>query len=99
LIVKFRTDELAKWFAEAKAARKGLGDQIAKAYRKQIELLLAAPNTAELAKIPQLHFKAMSKDSPLAGKHSVRLSGMMRLVLSIVGTEIVVEEVSKHYEG
>src|SRR5262245_26701431 len=97
--VEFRTDELAKWFADAKAARKGLGDQTAKAYRKQIELLQAAASSADLNKTPQLHFKAMAKGTPLAGKYSVRLSGYMRLILSISGQVVTVEEVSKHYEG
>jgi plasmid maintenance system killer protein len=98
VIVKFRTDELLKWFESAKAARKALGEQIATAYRRQIELLQAAPNTAELSKIPQLHFKAMAKGSPREGKYGVRLSGMMRMVVSIEGQTVVVEEVSKHYE-
>ena len=96
--VRFRTVELAKWFTESKAARKALGDQIAKAYVKQIQLLRAAQSTTDLPKIPQLHFKAMTKGSPLSGKYAVRLSGFMRLVLSIEGQVITVEEVSKHYE-
>lgn len=97
--IEFKTEELAKWFREAKEAKKALGEQIAKAYRKQIELLQAAPNTAELSKIPQLHFKALAKGTPLEGKYSVRLSGFMRLVLSISGDVVTVEEVSKHYEN
>lgn len=35
---------------------------------------------------------------PLKGKHSVRLSGYMRLVLTIEGNVVTVEEVSKHHE-
>ena len=97
--VEFKTDELARWFREPKTARKALGEQIAKAYRRQIELIQVTPTTAELSRIPQLHFKAMAKGTPLAGKYSVRLSGFMRLVLSIQGQTVVVEEVSKHYEG
>jgi plasmid maintenance system killer protein len=97
--INFKTDELATWFQSVKEARKGLGDQIGKAYRKQIELLQAAPNSAELSKIPQLHFKAMAKGTPLAGKYSIRLSGFMRLVVSISGDTVTVEEVSKHYEN
>jgi plasmid maintenance system killer protein len=96
--VEFKTDELAKWFTTAKEARKALGEQIAKAYRKQVELLQAAPNQSELSRIPQLHFKAMAKGTPLAGKYSIRLSGFMRIVLSIEGQVITVEEVSKHYD-
>lgn len=97
MVVNFRTAELEKWYSDAKAARKALGE-IARAYVRQIDVLRAAPNTAELSRIPQLHFKAMSKDSPLRGKYSVRLSGMMRLVLTIEGQVVTVEEVSKHYE-
>ena len=97
--INFRTDELATWFQSEREARKALGDQIAKAYRRQIELLQAAPNSAELARIPQLHFKAMAKGTPLAGKYSVRLSGFMRLVISISGQVVTIEEVSKHYEN
>jgi plasmid maintenance system killer protein len=96
--VKFKTPELEKWFTDSKAVRKALGEQIGKAYRKQIELLQAAPNTAELSKIPQLHFKAMAKGTPLAGKYTVRLSGFMRMVLAIEGQVVTVEDVSKHYE-
>ena len=59
----------------------------------------SAPNSAELSRIPQLHFKAMAKGTPLAGKYSVRLSGFMRLVISISGQTVTVEEVSKHYEN
>src|ERR1700752_5377681 len=80
--VNFRTAELATWFTVSKAARKALGEQIARAYVKQILLLQAAHTTADLGRIPQLHFKAMAKGSPYQGKYSVRLSGMMRLVLS-----------------
>lgn len=97
--INFRTDELAAWFQNERQARKALGDQIARAYRRQIELLGAAPNSAELSRIPQLHFKAMAKGTPLAGKYSVRLSGFMRLVISITGQVVTVEEVSKHYEN
>jgi len=96
--VRFSTTELASWYTDSKAARKALGEQIARAYIKQINLLQAAQTTADLSKIPPLHFKAMAKGTPLAGKYSVRLSGFMRLVLSIVGQVITVEEVSKHYE-
>lgn len=97
--INFKTDELATWFQSEKTARKALGDQIGRAYRRQIELLQAAPNSAELSRIPQLHFKAMAKGTPLAGKYSVRLSGFMRLVVSISGQTVTVEEVSKHYEN
>jgi plasmid maintenance system killer protein len=96
--IEFRTDELEQWFTDEAAAKRDLGKQIAKAYRKQIELLRAAPNQAELSRIPQLHFKAMAKGTPLAGKFSVRLSGFMRLVLSVAGQVVTVEEVSKHYD-
>lgn len=96
--VNFRTAELATWFTDAKARRRGLGEQIAKTYVKQIQLLQAAQTTADLSRIPQLHFKALAKGSAYEGKYAVRLSAMMRLVLSIVGNVVTVEEVSKHYD-
>lgn len=96
--ISFKTDELQTWFTDAKKARRALGDQVAKAYRKQIELLQAAPDQTELSRIPQLHFKAMAKGTPLAGKYTVRLSGYMRMVLAIEGQVVTVEEVSKHHE-
>lgn len=96
--VEFKTAELAEWFTDEKAARKALGVQIGKAYKKQVELLQAAASTADLGQTPQLHFKAMAKGTPLAGKYSVRLSGFMRLVLSISGNVVTVEEVTKHYD-
>lgn len=94
--VNFKTAEMAEWFTNHKAARKALGDQIARAYVKQIQLLQAAASTLALSQIPQLHFKALT--GGLKGKHSVRLSGFMRLVLTVSGETVIVEEVSKHHE-
>lgn len=95
--VRFKTVELAEMYQTEKVRRRVLGEQIAKAYHRRIQDLLAADNTAVLAQVPQLHFKAMAKGTPYQGKFSVRLSGMMRLILSIVGNVVTVEEVSKHY--
>jgi plasmid maintenance system killer protein len=96
--VNFRTTELASYYTDERAARKALGEQIAKAYVRQIDLLRAAATQADLSRVPQLHFKAMAKGTPLAGKYSIRLSGFMRLILSIEGQVITLEEVSKHYD-
>lgn len=97
--VEFKTEEMAKWFTDAKAARKALGDQIGKAYRRQIELLQAAATSVDLSRTPQLHFKALAKGTVYEGKYSVRLSGFVRMIVSVSGQVVTIEEVTKHYEG
>lgn len=96
--VRFRTRKLARWFERASAATRDLGPVIARKYVERINLIGASADFEELRQLPGLRCHPLRQDRN--GQWSVRLTGQMRLIFTIVSESpeaIQVEEVSKHY--
>jgi len=98
MIIEFRSRRLRKCYESHREAQRAWGREVAVNYIKRIDLLQAIHELEDLAAFPQLHYEALTGDR--LGRHSIRLTGMMRLIFSLRGErlEIIrIEEVSKHY--
>ncbi len=89
---------LAKCYLEHKKAVKKWGMEIARKYIRRVNILKAVRHIDELRALPELDYHLLKGDRK--GQHVVKLSKGMRLIFTVRDENtVVIEEVSKHYEG
>ncbi|MCA1789714.1 MAG: type II toxin-antitoxin system RelE/ParE family toxin [Thioalkalivibrio sp.] len=99
LRIRFRTNKLEKQFQSGKAAIRAYGPEVAKRYVQRIVVIQAAEDLEELKGLPALDCHPLKGNRD--GQWALSLNGFYRLVFTVLdadGTEIRVEEVSKHYD-
>jgi len=100
LDVRFRNKRLEKCFVEGTKAVKEFGSDTGRRYIQRIKIIQTAKSVDELKALPGLRFHALSGDR--AGTYAMNLTGYMRLIVSITDSNpqtVIIEEVSKHYDG
>jgi proteic killer suppression protein len=95
LLITFKTTKLQKWFEESKMGQRALGSELAKKYIQRIQLIQQTKNLDELMSLPGLRCHPLTGDRE--GTYGIRLTGFDRLIVSIEGDVVTIEEVSKHY--
>ena len=96
--VKFRTAELQEAYTTRKKAVKLWGKVVARKYVQRIDTLYAATSADDLFRIPPLRFHPLGGDKE--GKYALTVHDRFRITVAFEDralTEMVVEEVSKHY--
>jgi proteic killer suppression protein len=93
--VAYRTRKLERWYTGSKEAQRALGPIVARRYVIRINIIRAAKNLEELRGLPGLRFHELKGDR--TGRYSITLDGFYRLIVTIEGESVTVEEVSKHY--
>jgi len=97
--VTFRTAELLEAYTTHTEAVQLWGPQVARKYVQRVDALYAADSADDLFKIPPLRFHPLSGDKE--GKYALTVHDRTRLIVSFEDqamTQVVVEEVSKHYD-
>ena len=95
---KFRSTKLEKCYRDSQRAEKSFGQDIGRTFIRRIDQIAALDKLSDFYRVPQFHFHPLK--GKRAGQYAIRLSGMMRLIVTFEeGSEPVlwIEEVSKHY--
>lgn len=97
--ILFEDDELRRVAEDASYTPKQWGPNIAKAYRKKIQILTHAVDERDLRALRSLHLEQLKGDR--AGTSSIRLSKQFRLILKFATDNdgrvvIVIEMVDYH---
>jgi len=97
--IVFRARALERCYREHKAAVRSFGTETARRYIERVNLIKSAHSLSEPLSLPGLRGHPLRGD--LAGRYSIRLTGFMRLIVSVENerpAEICIEEMSKHYD-
>ena len=97
--ILFEDDELRRVAEDASYTPKQWGPNVAKAYRKKIQILTHAVDERDLRALRSLHLEQLKGDR--AGTSSIRLSKQFRLILKFATDNdgrvvIVIEMVDYH---
>jgi toxin HigB-1 len=79
LQVEFGTDELRRLFEDTSFAPPGLGADLVKAYRKRVQMLIAAADERDLYAMKSLHYEKLK--GKRAHQRSIKLNDQWRLVM------------------
>ena len=96
--VRFRTNQLARFADDERAAARKWGTGVARRYINLIDTLEAAHRLNDLRSSAGLRLERLKGQR--YHQHSIRLGDQWRLILieTAGGDQVVIEEVSKHYE-
>lgn len=97
--VTFRTTQLQEAYSAHKKGVRLWGEQAARKYVQRVDLLYGANSADDLFKIPPLRFHPLA--GKLKGKYALTVHDRVRMVVSFEDqamTQVIVEEVSKHYD-
>ncbi len=97
--VEFTSDELRRLYEDVSYKPSRFGNDVVKAYRKKVGLLVAANDERDLININSLHYKKLVGNR--AGQHSIRLNNQWRLILNVITadddkTMLILEIVDYH---
>jgi plasmid maintenance system killer protein len=95
--ISFRTNELKAAFEAEAIAVKLWGPKAGKRYAERIRFFQSAPSLLVVRQAKSLNLHVL-KGGPYKGHSAVRLDEFWRLIVSITGTSVLIEEVSKHYD-
>ncbi len=95
MTVSFRTARLLQAFEHAAEAYRLWGKPAGERYIQRVQYILDAPSVQALYDIRSLRLHPLS--GPLAGRHAMVLVDRWRLILTIEGDTVTIEEVSNHY--
>ncbi|MFN8506100.1 MAG: type II toxin-antitoxin system RelE/ParE family toxin [Dehalococcoidia bacterium] len=93
--IRFAHRELESRFVSVAEGTRAWGEVVARAYRKRLTLLSVLESSLELRQHRGLRLHALKGE--FSGKHAIDLAGRWRLIVSIQGDTLTVEEVSNHY--
>lgn len=75
---------------------------VVKAFIRVVYIIESAENEADFRQIKQLHYEKLKGSRGQVGEHSMQLWDRWRLIVSIKideqGKEVLILEISKHYE-
>ncbi|MEX1126042.1 MAG: type II toxin-antitoxin system RelE/ParE family toxin [Acidimicrobiia bacterium] len=97
--VEFRDDDLLRLFEEEEFRLPAIGPDLTKAYRKRVQILLAASDERDLYAMRSNRFEKLGGSRQ--GQHSLRLNDQWRLIIELESGEdgkkaVVVEVVDYH---
>lgn len=97
--IDFDDDELRRLYEEPDFRPKRLHQDLVRAYRKKVGILVAAESELDLRNMRSLNFEKLRGDRE--GQHSIRLNDQWRLILRIEvdgdgKTVVIIEIVDYH---
>jgi proteic killer suppression protein len=96
LEVRFRTRRLQRCFADSKAAARTWGPEIGERYAQRIRTLVGAPTLDALYETRALGFHPLTGNR--RGQYAVRLTGQMRLIVTVANRRVIwIEEVVDYH--
>jgi toxin HigB-1 len=98
MIVRFRTNALRRCYQDVREGTRNWNEKLARAYIQRINILYACESTADIRRLPQLHFHSLSGD--LEGRFAINLEKKRwRIIVTFEEHEriVCIEEVSNHY--
>lgn len=93
--VQFRNRHLQRCSAEEREAVREWGNDVGRAYLRRIATVRNASAFSKLFDIASLHLHPLTGDKE--GYYSLTLSGRWRLIITVEGDTVTVQEVSNHY--
>lgn len=98
--VEFANKTLREFYEDWKKVRRKWGNVVARKYVERINIIKSVRDFEELQLLPGLGVHKLIGDRK--GSWSMKLTGQHRLIFSIQQEQfeiVLVEEVSKHYDG
>lgn len=93
--VSFRSRKLARCYADINLAVREWGPEVGRRYVRRVDLLRAARSLEDLRANRALDVHPLRGNR--AGQHALRLTGRMRLVVTLTGTTAEIEEVVDYH--
>ena len=93
--VSFRNRRLARCYADVRLAVREWGPDVGRRYVRRVDLLRAARSMEDLRMNRALDLHALRGNR--AGRHALRLTGRMRLIVSFTETGAEIEEVVDYH--
>lgn len=94
--VEFRSRFLERCFTHSSEAMRAWGREVGLRYVHRIQLMKETEMFEDLLRVRFLRVHPLS--GVRRGQHALNLTGRWRLVVSVQGGAIMVEEVSNHYD-
>lgn len=91
----FKSRGLQRAFEQEREAIREWGPQVGPRYQERVKLIQAAASLNDLFAITYLHLHPLTGDRQ--GQYAITLSGRWRLILTVEGATVTIEEVSAHY--
>ncbi|MDA8024988.1 MAG: type II toxin-antitoxin system RelE/ParE family toxin [Actinomycetota bacterium] len=79
--IRFEEEDLKRLYEEPNFRLPRFGDDLVKAFRKKVWLIVAAANENDLRMLKSLHFEKLI--GALEGLHSIRINDQWRLLLRL----------------
>jgi toxin HigB-1 len=97
--VEFDDDDLRQLFTNAKFRLPSVGPDLANAYRRRVNIIVAAKDERDLRAMRSLHFEKLGGDRD--GQYSIRLHDQWRLILRLERDEaerwiVIIELIDYH---
>ncbi|MBC5804722.1 MAG: plasmid maintenance system killer [Candidatus Eremiobacter antarcticus] len=96
MTVRFASRTLERCYVSSALALRRYGQVVGRRYIQRINIIKHVKSPAELIALPGLHCHALKGN--LSGRHTILLTGQVRLIVSIRDDFATIEEVSKHYD-
>ena len=93
--IEFASSQLETRFTTLTEGVRVWGEPVARAYQRRVNFLAASATMQQLRDQRSLHLHQLA--APWAGKCSIRVQDRWRLIVSISGSTIRIEEVMNHY--
>lgn len=93
--VRFRNRQLQRAYEQERTAIREYGPQVGPRYQERVNVILNAASLNDLFALPSLHLHPLTGDRE--GQYAMSLTGRMRLILTVEGATVTIEEVSAHY--
>lgn len=83
--IDFQDNDLLRLYTDPSFRARGVGPELTKAFRKKVEVVVAARDERDLYAMSSLHFEKLKGDRE--GQHSIRLNEQWRLIVTIEKTD------------
>ncbi len=83
--IDFKDDNLRRLYRDPGYHARGVGPELARAYRKTMQVLVAARDERDLYALKSLHFEKLKGGR--SGQHSIRLNEQWRLIVTLEETD------------
>ncbi len=94
--VQFRTRQLERCFEREAVAVRAWGPIVGQRYVERVTVIIDSPDIQTLYAQRSLDLHPLTGDRH--GQYALRLTGQWRLLISISGEIVTIEEVSNHYD-
>ena len=94
--VRFRTRSLHRRYERSAEAIRAWGPDVGRRYVQRVTALVAAERVSDLYTVRAFDFHPLSGDRQ--GQHAMRLTGQMRLIVTVEGERaVIVDEVGDYH--